>query len=226
MNRSLFETILGAVVLLIAATFLWMAYSQSDIGKPAEGYRVTASFSSADGLKPGVDVRVAGVKVGSVEKLKLDHTSYQAVATIQLNTGVKVPVDSVAQISSESLLGGKYIALQIGGSDDTLKPGDKFEYTQAAANLEALLGQAIFSRNNTGGTAPAGDAAQPAATATAPATVTPPVEAKPETKPEVKSDAATPATVTPAAAQKAPANMPIPQAPATPLPVTPAAPQG
>lgn len=188
MQRSVFETILGAVVLLIAIAFMVMAYQKTDMGQPAEGYRVIASFSSADGLKPGADVRVAGVKVGNVAKLKLDGATYQAIATLQLNNGVKVPVDSVAQIASDGLLGGKFIALQIGADENNIPVGGKFEYTQAAANLEALLGQAIFSRNG-GGNDTSGSATAPApgtAPAVAPTAATPPIDAAPTTAPVVE----------------------------------------
>ncbi len=200
MQRSVFETILGAVVLLIAAGFLFMAYQKTDMGAPAEGYRVIASFSSADGLKPGVDVRVAGVKVGNVAKLKLDGASYQALATLQLNNGVKIPTDSVAQIASDGLLGGKFINLQIGGADDNIPPNGKFEYTTAAANLEALLGQAIFSRQggNGGDSAAPPPAAAPASTPAAQAPVMPTANpTAPVAAPATSPTEATPTTVQP-----------------------------
>lgn len=186
MKRSVFETILGAVVLLVAGLFLFMAYQKSDMGRPAAGYRVYASFSSADGLKPGADVRVAGVKVGSVDKLKLDASNYQALAALQLNTGVKVPTDSVAQIASDGLLGGKYVNLQIGGDEKTIPADGKFEYTAAAANLEALLGQAIFSKggNDSNGTPPAsGTPVAAPAPAAAPAPLAAPAAVTPEAAP-------------------------------------------
>lgn len=162
MKRSVFETILGAVVLLIAVSFLYTAYTKGDVKADMGGdsYDLIASFNRVDGLREGADVRIAGVKVGNVSKLTLDPVTYQAVGVVTLAGDVKVPTDTVAQISSEGLLGGKYLSLEIGGAAEVLPAGGKFEYTQAAPNLEQLLGQVIFnsSQNKAAEAAPAAPA--------------------------------------------------------------------
>lgn len=159
MKRNVFETILGGIVIIIAAAFLVMAYQKGNVRTVDQGYDVIASFSNVDGLQVGTDVRVAGVKIGDLTSLDLDPTTYQAVGHLTIDNNVKIPDDTVAQITSEGLLGGKYIALEIGGSETMIAPGGKMQYTQGAANLMDLLGQAIFSKSNTPAAAPAAPAA-------------------------------------------------------------------
>lgn len=144
MNHNVIETAMGAVVLAAAGIFLVFAMKTAKI-ETSVGYNVTASFSNASGLLPGADVRVGGVKVGSVTSLSLDPRSYQALAHLTLENGVQVPDDSSATIRSESLLGGKYLAIEPGGSDRLLTQGGNIAYTQSTPDLEQLLGQAIFS---------------------------------------------------------------------------------
>lgn len=167
MKRSVFETILGGLVLLIAALFLSMAYSKSESSHTGKGYELLATFSSVAGLHEGADVRVAGVKVGDVSKLELDPKTYQAVAHLTLDDSAQVPDDSIAEITSESLLGSNYVSVEVGASDKMLVAGGKFQYTQAGANLTQLLGQVIFSKGSGGNNnAPAAPApATPAAAA-------------------------------------------------------------
>jgi phospholipid/cholesterol/gamma-HCH transport system substrate-binding protein len=114
-----------------------------------DGYEVTADFSGIGGLKKGDDVQISGVKVGSVKNVELVPESYLAKVTISVNEGIKLPADTGALISSESLLGGRYLALEPGADEDRyLKAGDRIEWTQAPQNLEQLLGQFIFSQQN------------------------------------------------------------------------------
>ena len=154
MKRSVFETILGAMVLVIAASFLFMAYKKNDSARVGSTYELTADFSSVSGLREGADIRIAGVKVGDVVKLDLDPKTYQATAHLALDNTVQVPDDSVVEIASEGLLGGNYVSIDVGGSDKMLQAGGRFQYTQAGMNLQQLIGQMIFSKgNNDGGNA-------------------------------------------------------------------------
>lgn len=155
MKRSVIETILGAVVLLVAGLFLAYSYQSANIST-SDGYDITADFSGIGGLKKGDDVQISGVKVGSVKNVELVPGSYLAKVTINVGDHIKLPSDTGALISSESLLGGRYLALEPGAEEDRfLKPGDKIEWTQAPQNLEQLLGQFIFnsSQNNSNASA-------------------------------------------------------------------------
>lgn len=145
MNRkSIAEILAGALVLAVAAVFLFYAVAHSGRSL-TQGYALTAKFDRIDGLPPGADVRVSGVKVGSVVTQSIDRGTYLAVVTMQIDPTLRLPTDTSAEITSEGLLGGRYIALVPGGSDRMLADGGTIEATQSAISLEALLGRFIFS---------------------------------------------------------------------------------
>lgn len=160
MRRNVIETVLGGVVLAVAAFFLAFAYKSADLRK-VQGYELTANFSSITGLQSGADVRISGVKVGSVSSLTLDPKSYQAVVHLSIDHTVKLPKDTAAVIASESLLGGKFLSLEPGGDPDMIKPNGRVEYTQSTPGLEQLLGQVIFSLQSMSKPADAASGAQP-----------------------------------------------------------------
>jgi len=146
-RRNLAEVLIGAVVLLVAAGFL--AYAIAHSGRTAtEGYQLYARFDHIDGLSVGADVRVAGVKVGSVDSATIDPKTYQAVVGLTVRDDLKLPKDSSAVITSESLLGGKYLALAPGGDEAMLQPGQTITITQGSINIEELLGKFIFSASS------------------------------------------------------------------------------
>ncbi|MDE2336722.1 MAG: outer membrane lipid asymmetry maintenance protein MlaD, partial [Alphaproteobacteria bacterium] len=124
MQKNLVETILGAVVLLVAGGFLAFFYRTTDI-HPTGGYVVTASFSQVDGLDPGTPVEVSGVKVGQVLDFSLNPETYAATVRLNINSNIKLPEDTVANIVSSGLLGGRYVSLLPGGDSQMLKPGDQ-----------------------------------------------------------------------------------------------------
>lgn len=146
MQRNIMETVLGGVVLLVAAGFLFFFYRATDI-KPVGGYALTAHFSKVDGLQTGAPVRVSGVKVGQVTSFALDPKTYMAVVTMNIEDSIKLPKDTAAVVASAGLLDGKFMTLEPGSDEETLKPGERIEYTQSTPSLEQLLGQVIFSLN-------------------------------------------------------------------------------
>jgi len=146
MNKHLIETILGALVLVVAGGFLVFFYKTTDI-KPVSGYVITAAFSKVDGLEGGSPVRISGVKVGQVLDFSLDKENYRAIVRMNINDGVKLPKDTAAVISSAGLLDGKFMSLEPGSDEDMLNAGDQIEFTQSTPSLEQLLGQVIFSLN-------------------------------------------------------------------------------
>lgn len=148
MSSNIIETVIGAVVLAFAAIFLVFAYRTADIAPSQGGIELTAAFDNVDGLTIGSDVRMSGIKVGAITSQKLDPKSYRAIVSISLNSGVELPEDSSAKITSSGLLGSNYMALQPGGSEDMLKEGGVISYTQSALNLQDLIGQAIFNSSS------------------------------------------------------------------------------
>jgi phospholipid/cholesterol/gamma-HCH transport system substrate-binding protein len=138
------EVLTGAVVLLIAAGFLGFAVAHS--GRTASaGYQLHAQFDHVDGLNPGADVRIAGVKVGSVVSMEIDPKTFLADVTLTVRDNIHLPKDTGAEITSESLLGGKFLNLSPGGSGTDLAPGGLITITQSSISLEQLLGKFIFS---------------------------------------------------------------------------------
>jgi len=174
MNRNVVETALGAVVLVTAMVFLGFALHTADAGQ-AKGYQITAAFTKIDGIKEGADVRVSGIKAGTVAGLHLDK-DYRAILTMNIDNDIKLPTDSAAVVASGGLLGDKFISLEPGGEDKMLKNGDKITITQSPPGLEQLLGQVIFSMSKSGDKSDSGSAT-PASTsapaAAAPLTSTP-----------------------------------------------------
>ncbi|MDH3230397.1 MAG: MlaD family protein [Alphaproteobacteria bacterium] len=143
MTRNIIETVLGAVVLLVAGLFLAFAYSTTDI-RPVTGYSVTARFNAVDGLTVGSDVRVGGVKVGSVVAQSVDMTEFRAVVRMTIRPEIRLPDDSIASVSSEGLFGGKYIRIEPGASANTLADSGEFVNTKDIISLEEMLGKVIF----------------------------------------------------------------------------------
>ncbi len=162
MRGNVIETVMGAVVLVIAALFLFFAYSTSEV-RAVGGYRVTAQFQDVDGIRDGSDVRIGGVKVGSVTAETLDPKTFVATLNMSINPEYRLPDDTVAEISSPSLLADKIVSLVPGGSDKNIAPGGRIKYTQSAVSLENLIGQMIFSQPNGQKKPGAGGAAAPAA---------------------------------------------------------------
>lgn len=144
MKRNVIETVLGAVVLGVAFLFLAYSYSSANMGS-TDGYELRARFSGIGALGVGDKVVISGVKVGQVSRIELDNETFLADVYLDIGDQYKLPDDTAAFISSESLLGGLYMQLEPGASEDMLEDGDVIEYTQAPQNLEQLLGQFIFN---------------------------------------------------------------------------------
>lgn len=144
MTNRLIESLAGAAVIAVAVGFAAYSYSRAGI-QSVDGYELSASFNRIDGLAVGNDVRISGVKVGSVTAQELNPQTYMAVVRMTLRSDIELPTDSSAKIASDGLLGGKFVSLEPGGDIDMLAPGGVIEYTQGSVNLEELIGQVIYS---------------------------------------------------------------------------------
>ena len=143
MGRNIVETIVGALVLLVAGVFVFYAFARSDHTGP-DGYEITARFGRIDGLKRGGDVTMSGVKVGTVTAIDLDRKTYQAVVHMVLSSSVQLPVDSDARVVSESLLGGMIVVLEPGADEKMLRNGSEITNTQDAILLTDLIAKFVF----------------------------------------------------------------------------------
>ena len=147
MRKNLIETVMGAVVLAVAGFFIFFAYDKADIGT-VEGYEILAKFDRIDGVRAGTDVRMSGIKIGTVTSSVLDRQTYFAVVKMNISAEVKVPEDTSIAVASDGLLGDTFLALSPGGSDDMLEPGGVITITQGSVDLMGLVGQMIFSQTS------------------------------------------------------------------------------
>lgn len=143
MRRHVIETVMGAVVLVVAGLFVYFAYVSAEIGAPT-GYPVVASFYKIGGLGVGSDVKISGIKVGKVVENNLDPETFDAVVTMTIVNDIKLPDDTVAVVGSDGLLGGKYVRLDPGSSKTMIEPGGRIAQTRAFKSLEDQVGDIIF----------------------------------------------------------------------------------
>ncbi len=133
------EVLVGAAVLVAAVAFVVFAAQGRGVAGDGGSYDLRASFRSVDGVQVGTDVRLAGVKVGSITSLALNPTTFFADATVSIPSDIILPDDSAILISSEGLLGGNFVELVPGGSTENLAPGDEILDTQGSVSLINLL---------------------------------------------------------------------------------------
>ncbi len=145
MKNNIVETLMGAVVLLVAGFFFVFAYQNSG-SQVIDSVEYSAAFDRVDGVIVGSDVRMSGVKVGTISALTIDPQTYLAKVSFTVDKNIKLPKDSSAEVVSDGLLGGKYLAIVPGGDEAFLAAGNTIIHTQSSVNLEALIGQLIFSQ--------------------------------------------------------------------------------
>ena len=162
-REHMIEALVGLLVVLVAVWFILMAWQRTGGGHGGASIYVTALFPNVAGIDNGTDVRIAGMKIGSVVSQRLDPTTYEAKLTLALDRGVKVPADSSAAVTSEGILGRSYIALIPGGDPTPLKNGSTITDTQGSIDLMSMVGQFINkSGSHAQGTpAPSGAAPSP-----------------------------------------------------------------
>jgi len=147
MSSNLVESLIGALVLVVAGWFLVFAYERTE-NRIDGGYVLQARFDQIDGLSVGSDVRLAGIKVGSVVSSDLDTKTFQAIIRFSVRAGVKLPVDTALAVTQEGLLGGKYLSLIPGGMDENLANGDEISETQDSVDLIRLFGKFATGSGN------------------------------------------------------------------------------
>lgn len=133
------EVITGSVVLAAAAGFFLYAGQIVGLSGGGDSHSYSASFRTADGISVGTDVRLGGVKVGTVTGIDLNPETYRAETAFTVKSDVALPDDTAIIISSEGLLGGSYVELLPGGSPFNLEPGAEIEDTQGSVSLVQLL---------------------------------------------------------------------------------------
>lgn len=139
MSENVTETVIGALVIAAAAFFLFFAAGSIGNRTLGDGYRIHAEFRDVGGISRGTDVRLAGVKIGSVSDLSLDMETYLADVTLAIDEGVSIPVDSAVEITMDGLLGGNHVQIVPGAEFEFLEHGDAIEDAHGAVSLTTLL---------------------------------------------------------------------------------------
>lgn len=140
MAENTTEVLVGSGVLAVAAAFLIYAAGLTGLtASTADSYDLTASFRSVEGVSVGSEVRMAGVKIGTITGLDLNEETFRADTVFTVKQGIEIPDDSAISISSEGLLGGSYVEIIPGGSPFNLDPGAEIEDTQSSVSLITLL---------------------------------------------------------------------------------------
>lgn len=151
-QNNLTETLIGAAVVAAAALILLFVWMGKGTGG-ASGYALNVRLAKADGLGVGTEVRLSGIKVGSVTDLTLDPNTYLVTVHMSIDAGVQVPADSSILVTSAGLLGGAYLSITPGGDDKMLAAGGTIENAQGSIDLMSLIGK--FATGGSGSSTPA-----------------------------------------------------------------------
>ncbi|GGE75310.1 outer membrane lipid asymmetry maintenance protein MlaD [Massilia psychrophila] len=148
MHRKMIDVWVGLFVLLGLAALLFLALKAGNMSTLSFGktYAITGKFDNIGGLKPQAPVKSAGVVVGRVGDIRFDDKNFQAIVTLEMDTGYKFPKDSSLKILTAGLLGEQYIGMSPGGDIVNLAAGDRITQTSSATVLEDLINQFIYSK--------------------------------------------------------------------------------
>ncbi len=146
-SRNWVESIVGAAVLVVAIWFVVYSYRTAGGSGISDGYPIVAKFTSADGVTAGADVRISGIPIGRVTSIALDRQTYLAEVRMLVDPATEIPSDSSIAVKSESLMGGRFLAIEPGAEDRMLAAGGEIKFTQPAVSLEDLIGKLIFTNN-------------------------------------------------------------------------------
>ncbi len=143
MKHNLFEVIVGTFVLICAIYFFVFSFKKSEIST-SNTYQIVAEFDNIGEIGDGSDVKISGVKIGTVNSQTLNPENYRARVTLNINNDIKLPSDSSAKVVSSGLLGGKFISIEPGADEEMLENNGSIIFTQSSVNFEELLGKFIF----------------------------------------------------------------------------------
>ncbi|MDR1076290.1 MAG: outer membrane lipid asymmetry maintenance protein MlaD [Xanthomonadaceae bacterium] len=168
------EFSVGMFLLLTLASLLVLAFASTNRNFSLSGghsYDLKARFTNIGQLKPQAPVRIGGVIIGRVSRIRLDPVKYDSIVTLAIDNQFRdLPADTSAGIYTSGLLGESYIGLQPGGDPDVLCPGDpatakpsnpdlgaqcagdEIAFTQPSIDLIQMVGKYMF--NSGGGNPP------------------------------------------------------------------------
>lgn len=143
MKKNPIEAVLGFAVLIFAGLFLFFAAGHIDV-RPVDGYKLRASFTKVGGLEMGADIRINGIKVGSVTKIELMPETYMAEVELTIKNDVRLPKDTTASIVDAGIMGDKYVRLDVGKDTQKVLPNGRLNNTKPYRSLEDNVREFIF----------------------------------------------------------------------------------
>jgi len=147
-KKQNFEIFIGTMVLIVSIVFSMQIYKSGSIRSiEDDGIILTASFGNVDGIEIGTDVKISGIKIGSVIEKAIDHNTYKAILTFNIRKNIKLTIDASAAVVSSGLLGSKYIDIKNGFEDSYLQNNGKIISTQSSLNLEELIAKFAFNND-------------------------------------------------------------------------------
>jgi phospholipid/cholesterol/gamma-HCH transport system substrate-binding protein len=149
MGNSRVEIFVGFFLIVGFLALGWLALQLGEVPwlTGSKTYVINAAFNNISGVKAGADVQIAGVTVGKVRQLDLSKEN-QAMVGMQINREVAIPMDSIASVKSQGIIGDKYIQITLGGDESLYKPGETIVDTESAVDLESLISKFAFGQVN------------------------------------------------------------------------------
>ena len=145
MKEKSIETFVGLIVIVITISFFSYAYSKVNTKSSDKGYSLYVQFEDIEGLSEGSDVKLSGIKIGTVNRIHLENSTYYAKVELTIYSDIQIPKDSRAIVATSGIMGGKYIRITPGSSEKMLANSGKIVFSQSAINLEDLVSKIVYS---------------------------------------------------------------------------------
>ena len=147
MKNTLVEIFVGIFLVVGFVALGWLAMELGEVSwlTGNKTYSIMAEFDNISGVKSGADIQIAGVKVGTVGELTLNEDGV-AMVNLQIDRSVEIPVDSIASVKSQGIIGDKFIQISLGGDEILFQPGEVLRDTESAVDLESLISKFAFGQ--------------------------------------------------------------------------------
>lgn len=147
MKRAGTEVAVGAFMVVGFLCFSFLAIKLGNIEFfGSNRYKVSARFDSVSGLRLGAAVELAGVRIGTVDAVKVDPQRFEAVVEMAIDPEIKLAKDSMASIRTAGIIGDKFIKITPGGQTEKLADGSEITDTESAISIEELVSKYIFEK--------------------------------------------------------------------------------
>ena len=145
MKKNVLEMIVGLFMIVGFGAFVYLALQLGEVPLLSGGstYELRAEFDNVSGVKKGASVQVAGVVIGEVAKVVLSEDDV-AVLFLRVDNSLEIPIDSMASVKSQGIIGDKYIQLSLGGDEELFKAGELLQDTESSLDIESLISKFAF----------------------------------------------------------------------------------